>query len=175
MKGYTAAPSADPQSERIISKADDLAAMIAESSRSCAHYVPLLRAVRAGRVALALPERHGAISSTRLKRAGRPVVVVLGDDDYMTTGPDGWVCTERVFGWARHIIIHAAAGHAEHYEAIALAAQVSGRLVLIETSSDAAVAWNNAAVKLGRRAVIQAVIPGPGVQHPAPLDRSAMQ
>jgi hypothetical protein len=158
-----------------INTADAIVHLAAAASLHAPHYLPLIRAVQAGRLLVAAPTRQGTVSLGRLRRSGRPAMVVIGDDDYGTTGPDGWACAERVLGWARQIIIHAAAGHPEDYAGIVAATQVVRRLVLIECASSAAMAWNQTAVAWGRQATLQTIIPPPGVQHPAPLVRSKMQ
>jgi hypothetical protein len=158
-----------------VGKPGDLARMAAAVSLHAPHYLPIMREVCAGRLALVQPAREGIVSVGRLKRMGRPVIFVIGDDDYLSTGPGGWASVDRLMAWAAHIIIHGAAGYVEHYAAIALAAQVTGRLLLIECASAQVQAWRDSAAAKGGDAVIQAVVAAPGVQHPAPLDKMSVQ
>ncbi len=147
----------------------DLDRLIAQVSQNAPHYVPLLRGVRAGLIATVQPDRAAEISTTRLKSLGRPVLVVLGDDDYQAGGPDEWKCAERVFGWSRQIIIHGAAARAVDYCYLPPVAMIVRRLVLVECASRHVDDWHAAATRWGRRAAIQRVIPPAGVQHPAPM------
>ncbi len=150
----------------------DLDRLIAQVSQNAPHYVPLVRAVRAGLIALVQPDRAAAVSTTRLKSLGRPVLVVLGDDDYEAGGPDGWRCAERVLGWSRQVLIHGAGARAIDYAFLPPVAMLLHRLVLIECASRQVDAWHTAAVRWARRADVQRVIPPDGIQHPAPLART---
>ena len=62
--------------------------------------VELLRAVRAGAINLVEIERKAPAPMRLIERSPRPVVMLLGDDDYAATGPAGWVAWQRLSYWA---------------------------------------------------------------------------
>ena len=70
-----------------------------------------------------------------------PMIAVLGDDDYASTGPTGWPATRRLFRWAKGAMIHATGADAPSYQAAIRMAIGSRRFLLIETSSDCAAEW----------------------------------
>ena len=158
-----------------VSSQEQINRLIAFATTYAPHRVPLLREVRSGRLALVEPDREGLISSTRLKRLARPVLVLLGDDDEFPTGPDGWACAEGVLSWARHVVIHGAGARADDYLAFGLAAQITGRLLVIETCSDRVEDWHAAARRLASRAVCQRIVPPVGQPHPVAMARGTMQ
>lgn len=120
-----------------------------------------------------------ATSSGEVKRfiAGvrLPAVVLVGDDDDAPTGPAGFKPAQRLLAWAHHVVIHGAAGDPEHYRAAVIAAQVTGRLLLIECVSKTIPAWQAAARKWATGAVVQVLQPPPGQSHPTPVPASALQ
>jgi len=71
----------------------------------------------------------------------RPVVLIIGDDDYSTTGPDGWKCLNTVVSWAASAVIHAAAATAQTYLEAARAAHLTRACVLVETDVAHAHEW----------------------------------
>ncbi len=106
------------------------------------HHLPLLDAVRAGRIAVVAPERQAAGNCLReAKRIGRPVLLLIGDDDHASTGPSGWRCARKLREWARAAIVHGTGGRREHYEWAATAAAMQRRLVMIETDSGHLAEW----------------------------------
>lgn len=124
-------------------KPAQIAAMIVQAEQAGAgFYAPLLRRVMRGEVNACLPMRDTSMPPLyRLGRKGRPVVVILGDDDYATTGPDGWACAAKVREWAARAIVHGTGGQPWHYDAAADMAMQVRRLLLIETSSAGAQQW----------------------------------
>jgi hypothetical protein len=159
-----------------ISSPADLDRMIAASSRFAPWQIPLLRAVRAGRIALVQPTRTAAVSMRKLKTFGRPVLLVVGDDDHAPdAGPHGWSGIHRPLAWARAIVIHGAVGRPEEYNMAVALAEAVGRLVLVECSSCNAVAWNIAAGRYGPKALLHTIIPPAGYAHPAPIDKAVLQ
>jgi hypothetical protein len=86
-------------------------------------------------------QRDEKFTQAELGAANRPTLVVLGDDDYQSTGPDGWRCSATVASWAACAVIHASSANAETYQQAILAARTMGRCVLIETDSAHAEAW----------------------------------
>lgn len=79
--------------------------------------------------------------ATKLLNRGRPTVVVVGDDDYCSTGPKGWSGTPALVQWAAAAVIHAAGSSAESYSEAAKAARLRSRTVLIETDTAHAKDW----------------------------------
>ena len=65
----------------------------------------------------------------------------MGDDDYATTGPDGWACAAKLRTWAAFAVVHGTGAKREHYTMAACMVAKVGRLLLIETSSDGAQQW----------------------------------
>lgn len=158
-----------------IADRDRMAAIVAAVAQYAPHQVPIYRAAYQGLIGVVQPNRDGIISCARFRHmGGRPWLILLGDDDGVCTGPDGWACAKRVLGWARQVIIHGAAGHAEDYAWLPPATMVVRRLVLIECASRDIEAWHAAAGRWALRAAVQRVVPSEGV-HPVPLDRSKMQ
>ena len=158
-----------------VSTSEGIAAAVAAAAQHAPHQVPLYRAAHVGLIGIVQPTREGIISTAHFRRmSGQPWLVLLGDDDGIETGPDGWACAKRALGWARQVVIHGAAGHAEHYAGVAAATVVIRRFVLIECASAKVETWHAAAIRWAPRAVIQRVVPAIG-HHPLPLDKSKMQ
>jgi hypothetical protein len=88
-------------------------------------------------------QRGEKFTQAELNAANRPTLVVLGDDDYQSTGPDGWRCSATVASWAACALIHASSDNAESYQQAVIAARTMGRCVLIETDSAHAEAWGD--------------------------------
>ena len=137
----------------------------------------LLRALRAGRCAV-LPVLPGT-SHAVLKRfaaltASRPAVAIVGDDDGADRGPRGWPLAQRAVAWANAIVLHAAAAETAHYEAAILAAQVVGRVLIVECSTATFPAWRSMVEAAPHKPRTLAIVPREGV-HPLPVDRRAMQ
>lgn len=128
-----------------LGKPNDFDQMIAGAAAGGAdHLLPLLRAVRAGRLDLVIVERGGNVSFKRLKQFRRPVLVLVGDDDYASTGPTGWLDVVRLVRWARYAMIHATGATQEIYAAAVDGAVVQRRFLLVETDSAHAHAWADA-------------------------------
>jgi len=77
----------------------------------------------------------------RLAKKCRPIVALVGDDDYQTTGPDGWTCADKLRTWAAFAVVHGTGAKREHYAMAAAMVAKVGRLLLIETSSEGAQQW----------------------------------
>ena len=106
------------------------------------HYTPLLQAVMRAELNVCVPMRDTRMPPLwRLGKSGRPLVVLLGGDDYRPDGPDTWACASKVREWASYAIVHGTGGQPWHYQAAADAAMDVGRLLLIETTSAAAQLW----------------------------------
>ncbi len=128
------------------------------------HHVPLLEAVRDGRIALVwLSGRDTPLSMRKLKCAPRPVIVLIGDDDDFPTGPAAWISAPKAIRWARRVVLHGAGGESWHYQAAVDTAEVVGRVLIIETNSTHLPAWGAA---LGNKPRLT-VVPRNGM-HPLP-------
>lgn len=67
--------------------------------------------------------------------------MLIGDDDYASTGPAGWNCAEIIIAWASCAVVHAAGPSAETYLEAAAGARVTGACALIETDAQHADDW----------------------------------
>jgi len=94
-----------------------------------------------GLINLLQPERPGTIPKRMVENARRPLIFLIGDDDYAGTGPDGWASARRMRQWGRRAIVHAAEGKPEHYALAVTGALACGRLVLVECSTAHERAW----------------------------------
>ena len=124
-------------------KPAEIARMIGQAELGGAgHYTPLLQRVMAGEMNACFPMRDTAMPPLyRLGKQGRPIVVIVGDDDYATTGPDGWACADKLRAWASFAIVHGTGAQRQHYEMAAVMATDVRRLLFIETSSAGAQQW----------------------------------
>lgn len=103
---------------------------------------PLLRAAIAGELVFVhLAERDQMPDLHRLNQPRLPAIVLVGDDDYGTTGPAGWSCTDAVLGWARWALVHGSGGTVAEYEQAIAAARIHRRVAIIETASRAVDGW----------------------------------
>lgn len=129
--------------------------------------LPIYRAVLACRINLTEVTRGGVVPSRALKTSPRPLLIVLGDDDHVPSGPDGWPQARKLLRWAKAVVIHAAGGEAQHYEAIVAITRRSDRCLLIETTSGHLDAWLDL-VRARRPAlpVLAIKVPPGDPQHP---------
>ena len=75
------------------------------------HYTPLLQAVMRAELNVCVPMRDTRMPPLwRLGKSGRPLVVLLGGDDYRPDGPDTWACAGKVREWASYAIVHGTGG-----------------------------------------------------------------
>jgi hypothetical protein len=103
--------------------------------------IPLYRAVQDGLVTAVLHRRGARVEASTLWPKRRPTVIVLGDDDYQSTGPCGWPQAVRLMRWAALIILHGSGGTPEHYGMAVVAAVVRRRVLFVETSAAQLAAW----------------------------------
>jgi hypothetical protein len=108
-----------------------------------------------------------------LKRSPRPVLVLVGDDDYATTGPAGWSATAMLLRWATSAVVHGTGGDIATYRMAADIAAANGRFLLIETSSAHVSTWRAALQAAGVPHL--SLVPPSGGCHPLPLDRNAVR
>ena len=85
---------------------------------------------------------------------GRPVLAILSDDDGEAAGPVGWPCARDVMAWAAFVFVHGSGGATETYHGLEVATGLFGRVALIESASQTALAWASAAVAAGQRPVV---------------------
>ncbi len=126
-----------------ISSRAEIAEMIARShTMGCGYLAHLLRPVMAGNINLIMPLRDTAMPPFyRMQKQGKPVVVLVGDDDYQPAGPDTWACAAKLRSWATFAIVHGTGAQDHHYKAAAALTFVHKRLLMIETTSAAAQLW----------------------------------
>jgi len=150
-------------------------AVAAAAIAGAGHTAELLRAVRRGEIALIQPQNRAVmVSLSTLKRSPRPVLVVVGDDDYQSTGPSGWACFPALLRWARAAIVHGTGADVESYRWAIAMARATGRGLLIETSSVFALTWREAFRTARNPAPTLTLVPRNGV-HPVMPARGAMQ
>lgn len=122
---------------------DDFAKLIAISEgMGDGHITELLRPAARGELNLMMPSRDTVQPPFyRLAKKARPIVALVGDDDYATAGPDGWACADKLRAWAAFAVVHGTGAKREHYAMAAVMAAKVGRLLLIETSCNGAQLW----------------------------------
>jgi hypothetical protein len=135
-------------------------------------YVELLRAARRGEINVVQPARDAVVPLRLLKQTMRPLVAVLGDDDYTSTGPTAWPATRRLFRWARGAVIHATGADVPTYRMAISMALAYWRFLLIETDTAHMREWGEAL--LAQKVPFVCLEPPDGV-HPIPLSRGQLQ
>lgn len=135
--------------------------------------IELVRSARRGEINLVQIDRKAVAPIRLMEQATRPVVCLIGDDDYNSSGPSGWHATRRLLWWAKAAMIHAAGSDARSYQAAIGMALSCRRCLLIETDTAHCEEWGDV---LSRRHIpfLGLRPPGDGV-HPVPLDRSRVQ
>jgi hypothetical protein len=162
----------------LIETADDLArAIVFNEQVGAIGQAHLMRALAAGRITYlpTLPD----MSATRFKvfasaTAHRPAVVLIGDDDGFDRGPDGWTLAHRAVRWARSVVLHAAGAEVGHYEGAIEAAQIVGRVLVIECGTATLDAWAAVVGAAPHRPSVLVIVPREGV-HPIAQPRERMQ
>lgn len=102
----------------------------------------LLRPAARGTLNLVVPVRNTVQPPFyRMGKRGRPIVTVVGDDDYQQAGPAGWACADKLRAWASFAIVHGTGAQRHHYALAAVMAADVRRLLFIETSSAGAQLW----------------------------------
>jgi hypothetical protein len=132
--------------------------------------VELLRAVRAGAINLVEIERRADAPMRAIENSPRPVIMLLGDDDYRSTGPAGWAAWQRLSYWARGAMVHATGADVPSYRLALGLAVVQRRFLMIETDSAHAHDWGSA---LHRRNIPALGLVPPDGTHPVVSDRAA--
>jgi hypothetical protein len=155
----------------------ELAQAIVLAEAQGAHgFAHLARALAAGRIAF--QPLMTDVSASRVKAFARltrhrPAVILIGDDDGLDRGPSGWRLAERALAWARAVLLHGAGAEIIHYEGAIMAAQLTGRCLIVECSSATLPAWETLAKAAPHRPRTLIIRPRGGV-HPIPMARGAM-
>jgi hypothetical protein len=152
----------------------DAIALLERAGDHC--HIPLFRAVADRRIALGYVPRGARSGLGSIKRARRPAVVLLPDDDGLSSGPEAFPAARAVLRWCRGLILHAAAGEPQHYEIAVAMAEAEGSCALAETGTEHAEAWLEAARRAAapRRHRALAIWPRNGV-HPLPMPKEGIQ
>ena len=135
-------------------------------------HIPLLRGVGDGRIALVhVSDRQGRLSIPELQRLRRPTLLLIGDDDYLATGPNGWACAKVAARWCRSAIVHGSGADPSFYAGAVNTAAALWRLLVVETASDKITAWAEllkdkpALLIRPRGGASHPVLPSAGAQH----------
>lgn len=151
------------------SRADITRLLSQAEAAGAGHLAGILGPVIRGELDLIAPTRNTlALPFKRVSRRGRPVVVILGDDDYCHAGPGTWACAGRIRAWASFAIVHGTGAQRAHYDMAAGVAQRVGRLLLIETTAAAAQDWAGFLHGRTRALRFMGLLPPDGV-HPVML------
>jgi hypothetical protein len=154
----------------IISDQADIAAAIAHVEQAGKGYLtPALRAAGVGLINLAFIARGNSVSPRAMKHRRRSIFIILGDDDYSSSGPAGWPQAEQLVRWARYIVLHGAGGEPEHYSGAVAAALIHHRLLMVETSSGQLEAWRSLVGRVHPR------VPGLVITTPADAPTHPME
>jgi len=156
-------------------KRADIARAIGQAELAGAgFYVPLLRRVMQGEVNACWPQRDTVQPPFyRLSKSGRPLVVIVGDDDYKPAGPGTWACADKLRAWAAFAVLHGTGGKPEHYAMAAEMAMQVRRLLLIETTSAAAQDWAAFLHERSPKLPFMGVLPPDGL-HPVMPTRGSL-
>ena len=126
----------------VLSKPADFVRLIELSEKFGPHLAEFLRPASLGKMNLVFPTRDTRMPPLhQMEKKGRPVAVILGDDDYRPAGPGNWACACKLRSWARFAIVHGASAERQHYAAAAAMTLQVRRMLFIETSSVGAQAW----------------------------------
>lgn len=133
-------------------------------------HAPLYRAVLAGDLSLLILGQGERAPLRWLERpsATRPQVIILAGDDGRVGGPDAFPQASRLLRWARCILLHAAAGEADHYRLAVTMAATAGRLLLIESGSADVAPWSALRERISPATAGLGIAPPDGVIHPVP-------
>jgi len=138
-----------------------------------AHPLPLLRALLADEIALAilLPGDRLPLACLDPLRCRKPLVVLLGGDGAgprgsPDCGPEGWRQSRRLLRWARWTMIHGARAEPWHYQEVADAARKHGRVLLAECGTATLPAWESLRTQVAPRTPCVIVKTEPGDFYP---------
>lgn len=149
--------------------------MIAEAEvAGCGHLAGILGPTMRGEMNTVAPMRDTVMPPLyRLGKQGRPIVVLVGDDDYRPAGPRTWACAAKLRTWAAFAIVHGTGAQRAHYDMAAEMAKRVRRLLLIETTSEAAQEWAAFLRERTPELPFMGILPPDGV-HPVTPDRGGL-
>jgi hypothetical protein len=114
-------------------------------------------------------------SSGRIAGRGTPVltfaayelatVAMIGDDADDSRDPAEWRRSLSAIAWSRAVIVHGTGAETWYYGEATRAAEVTGRCLFVETDSNHAPAWIEAAIP--RQVPLLTIIRPEGRVHPA--------
>ncbi|MCK8786749.1 hypothetical protein M0638_20465 [Roseomonas sp. NAR14] len=106
--------------------------------------IPLYRAALAGDLKLALLAPGGRVPARVLDHTRPPTVIVVSGDPASggpAPAPEAFPQARRLLAWSAAVMLHASGGAARDYEAVADAARLVRRVLLIETATAQEAAW----------------------------------
>lgn len=153
---------------RVNNRADLVNAIAMYEQIGARHRIPLLRALLHGRIGFFECQRSTSRGAVKRFMAGveKPALLLLGDDDYTSTGPIGWPGADRAMRWARGVLIHGTGATPEQYEEVVDATVALRRVVLVEADSAHADEWAQLAEAQPNRAGVLVLKPTGAGQHP---------
>ena len=113
----------------------------AQESAGYAFRNPIYRAALAGDLGAIVEVLPGGRVPREALWSDAATVAVIADDAGLSRGPADFPDAERLFAWARRVMIHAAGGEAFHYEWTVKAARIFRRVLMVETTTAAEPAW----------------------------------
>ena len=137
---------------------------IAFSAQTAPEKLPVARAFAAGQIGIVEVPRSAPFPPEPRHPTSKPILAIIGDDDYASTGPKGFPGVKRFCYWARAAIVHGAGGQPEHYEEAVRATRAVRHVVLIETDAAHISEWRFAFGNGARIPILQ-ILPRDGV-HP---------
>jgi hypothetical protein len=140
---------------------------------ACPAKLPIVRALAAGLIGIVEVERGATFPAELRKPAPKPLIAIIGDDDFASTGPAGFPSAKRFGYWSRAVMVHGAGAEAAHYALAVEAALVLRQVLLVETDAQHIEEWTRF-LGDGKRAPILEIRPRDGI-HPAPIDRGRLQ
>jgi hypothetical protein len=149
---------------------DPLAELIALYHRHGATWhIPLFKAARDGLIHLKVinPDIRVPVRDTDPATYRAPTVVLLcGDACDGRHTPAHFPQAVRWLRWACAIMLHGTGGKPEHYVAAVTAAQMAGRVLVVDLPSAALPGWFELAQRVAPRASGLVIAPPPGGVHP---------
>ena len=146
---------------RVLSSAE-IGRLVHVTAHLGAWAMPVVEALKSGIIAVQFLHRDERAPLGDMRRSPLPLLAWIGDDDETPTGPDGWRPALAAIHWARNAMLHAAGGEAVHYSSAVLGTLATGRLLLVETSTNHVQGW---AAALGQTPTL-VIVPREGKPHP---------
>jgi hypothetical protein len=133
------------------------------------HWLPLIRAAKAGCIALTVLSQWARVPTWALDPARNPgpAVALIPADTDDTPGPDAFQQAPRAMRWTNWAMVHATGAKVEHYElAVAVAIEHRARVLLIECASANVSAWEALVARVAPKLSGIRILPPPGGVHP---------